>query len=509
MSQDQKIFETGHLVKNIKKHSVRGGISTGLAQIINYVVQTGATIVLARLLVPEDFGLVGMAMTIVVLGNLFQELGLTQATVQKSVIKQGEASNIFWVNVVLGGLLCLCVFLLAPAVAGFYGEPRLIPICRSLSLVFFMGGMGVQHNALLRRQMRFGSIGGILVFSAIGGSAIGIVMAVMGFSYYSIVGMSLARAGLRTGGYWVACRWKPSFFSRKHDIRGMLKFGANLAGARLVNYFSRNLDYILIGKFHGSGPLGIYTKAYHLLLMPIAQVRTPIQDTALPALCALQSEPDRYRRYYRKIITILAYLSMPMVVVLCIASDNLVEVVLGSNWGRVSGIFRFLSIAAFCEPVLTAGRGVVVLSLGLGRRHLQANIVATLCTCTGIVCGLPWGVEGVALGFAIMRSLGLLLIVPWCLKGTFVSMKDFLGGILKPMVTSLGMAAAGMAVKQIFWGGISASSLSIMGNITAISVVAVTGIAAFFLVLACLPGGVGEFRGTVADFLMVRRKKKR
>jgi O-antigen/teichoic acid export membrane protein len=310
------LFDTRGLSADLKGRSVRGGAVTLLAQGSRLAIQTISMVVLARLLTPADYGLVGMVTAVTGFAALFSDLGLSMATVQKARIDHHEVSTLFWINVALGLLIALVVSGLAPALAWFYGEPRLTLVTVVSAGLFLLGGLTVQHQALLRRQMRFGALAGIEILSLLLSVAVAIVAAVLHAGYWALVLMALAKAGGGVIGMWVACRWRPGRPTRRAGVGEMLRFGANLTGFHVLNYFARNLDNVLIGKVWGATALGFYSKAYGLLMLPLTQINTPISAAAIPALSRLCGEPARYRSYYLKCISLIALVTMPLAVFL-------------------------------------------------------------------------------------------------------------------------------------------------------------------------------------------------
>ena len=287
----QSVFDTKHLMTDLKARAVRGGIATMLGQGDQFIIQIASTIIMARLLVPADFGLIAMVTAITGFAILFKDLGLSMATVQRSKITHEQVSTLFWINVTVSTVITLVIFGLAPAIAWFYGEPRLTLITMVLSLVFVLGGLTVQHQALMQREMRFKALAIIRVISILAGLIAAIAFALIGISYWALVIMQITTAMFNTAGVWLLCHWRPSHPFRRVDVKDLLVFGANLTGFDIVNYFARNLDNILLGRFWGANVLGLYSKAYSIMMLPINQIRAPLNAVAIPTLSRLQNDP--------------------------------------------------------------------------------------------------------------------------------------------------------------------------------------------------------------------------
>lgn len=399
---------------DLKGHAVRGGVVTIAAQGIKFCLQLGSIVVLARLLTPDDFGLVAMVTAVTGFVAIFKDAGLSMATVQKAEIDHNQVSTLFWINVAISlGLMCLTAAL-APAVAWFYHEPRLTRIALALAGAFIIGGLTIQHQALLRRQMHFGALALIEIISMLVGAVTGIVSAWYGADYWALVLMQIGTAVVSAGGVWFASGWRPGLPIRGSGIRPMLAFGGHLTGFSFVNYFSRNVDAILIGKFIGAEALGLYSKAYGLFMMPISQIRTPLYQVAMPALSSLGNQPERYAKYYQRIVDILCSLVFPISLYCMLEADFLIKTILGPQWLGAVPVFRILAVAGLFH-VCTGTAGLVQLSLGFSKRYLYWGIVGACTFITAFVLGLPYGIEGVAISLAIANAAIFLPTLSFCL----------------------------------------------------------------------------------------------
>ncbi len=202
-------FQTAALTRDLTGRSVRGGLVTVGGQILKVVAQTVAMAVLARLLHPEAFGLIAMAAVIVTVLEMFKDLGLSAATVQREEITHAEVSTLFWVNVGLGVVAALLMIPLAPLMAWFYHQPQLVGITLWLGLGFILSGLSTQHLALLRRQMRFTALAVVQMTAEIAGLIAAIIAAVMGADYWALVLQRIVWAGWLAAGGWILCRWRP------------------------------------------------------------------------------------------------------------------------------------------------------------------------------------------------------------------------------------------------------------------------------------------------------------
>jgi len=379
---------------------MRGGVVTMAVQIFKFLISTATTIVVARLLTPQDYGLVGMVVVLISFLGLFQYLGLPSATVKWKELSHAQVSTLFWVNVALSTGIMLAVLSSAPLLAWFYQEPRLIGIAGGYAVVIFFTGISIQHMAILARQMRFVAIAGIDVAALSVGLFAAIVAAWYGAGYWALVLNQLVFALVTIAGAWSVCKWRPGLPVRGSGVRSMLTYGGNLTGYSFTTFFSQNLDNALIGKFWGAYQLGIYSRAYQMLLMPIGQISTPLAGVAVPALSRLADSPERYRAAYLRILEKIAMVTMPGVVFMIAMSDWLMLFLLGPQWREAGRIFMLLGIAAIIQPV---SRTVLWLFItqGRSREMFKWGVIGSVIAVGSIVGGLPWGAAGVAASYAI------------------------------------------------------------------------------------------------------------
>lgn len=407
-------FRTEHLVQNLGKRAISGGVVTAAAQTTKFVLNLTSAVVLARLLSPEEFGVVGMVLAVTA---LFRETGLSTATVQKETITQEQVSNLFWINLGLSGLIALICVCLAPAISVFYRDSRLFGVMVALAFTFLLTGSAVQHNALLVRQMRFRAIAMIEVSSMLAGIGIACSMAFSGFGYWSLVGMQLGVAATALVLTWWASGWRPALPTRNSGVGSMLKFGAHVTASDLVGRLAAHSDSILVGRFFGAEPLGLYTRANALLARPLEQLLSPVTAVLIPVLSRLQTDPVRYRHTFLCAYDVLAMITFPFAALCLVLSEPLVLLLLGSEWeGAVPLFAAFALVAVSLPPSVSASW--LLLSQGRGRDLLRTYSVLGAITVAAFVAGLRWGPLGVVMALAIV-SLFIRMPILYYVAGRF------------------------------------------------------------------------------------------
>jgi O-antigen/teichoic acid export membrane protein len=469
LNKNNRYFETDHLLDNLHGRAFHGGLVTLMGQAVRLLLQVVSAAVLGRLLLPRDFGLLAMVASLTGFIGMFKDLGLSNATIQRAQITHGQISALFWINSALSMGVTIVVACLAPAIAWFYHEPKLVWITLVLSVNFIFGGLTVQHQALLRRQMQFKTTAVIGMISMAAGVITSIIMAALGFRYWSLVGAEFGISITNCLLVWTSCHWRPGMFQRNVGVGPMLTFGGHLTGFTVINYFTRNFDNILIGRVLGPAPLGLYTRAYSLLMMPISQVNAPLAAVLLPGLSRLQDNATEYRKLFLRAVGAMLFVTVPLVVFSAFFAHDVILLWLGSRWLPVARIFRLLAPAAAVGAIVFAPNW---LSQTLGRPAQQfhyALISAPVCI-AGFLIGIRWGVEGVAISFSI-TFVGLLWGYVWyATKNSPVRFLDVFMSFLSALTPA---CIAGVITWAFRW--------KLLGNADALTTLAVCG--PIFLVL--------------------------
>jgi PST family polysaccharide transporter len=401
-------LRTDHLLDDIGRRSVRGGAMIFMAQAVKILAQVGAVIVLARLLPPAAFGLVAMTVALTAIIEPIRDLGLSAATIQKTGITHTQVSALFWINVGIGTLIALGMFLGAPAVAAFYGEPELVAVTRWLAVGFFLGGFGAQHWALLRRQMRFGAIAILDSGAEILSFAVAIALALDGASYWALIVQRLIPPLLILIGCWSLCRWRPSLPRRTHGVRELFAFGASLTGTSVLGLLTRNLDQVLIGWFWGPNLLGLYERTARLVMVPINNISIPVYSVGMPALSRLSDDRERYQYAFCEMLEKLAMVTMPAATLVALTADWTTEILFGPQWGAAAPLVACFAVLAVYQPAILT-LGLLYLTQDRPGDLFRATIIDTALSIMAIAAGIHFGVVAVA---ASLAGTGLLIRLP-------------------------------------------------------------------------------------------------
>ncbi len=432
----------------LKHASVRGGVITFAAQLVKFILNMAVTIWLAHILVPEDFGLVAMVMIIVNFFVLFKDAGFSVATIQQETVTHEQVSLLFWLNALIGLLLASILYFSAPFIVLFFHEPRLLEIVQVLSLVFVLGGLAIQHEALMRRQMRFRGLVVIEVLGLLCAAATAVLLAISGAGYWAMVWMQVVAIVVRVVLLWVVMEWLPSLPSLKVGVRKMAVFGSELTFSNVIQYLSKQSDQILLGWWSGAHALGLYSTAMQMLMLPIRQILAPLTRVAVVTLSRMQSDAVGFRRTFLLLVRIVAYATMPLMASLAVLAEPVVKIFLGNQWLDVIPIVVILACAGWILAVNNT-MGWILMARGQGRRMLRWNMMMAPAMLLAFVCALPWGAVGMAWAFLLVIYASRYFHFRYVLAGTAITLTDLCRAMLLPASLSLCLALVGFTVVQL------------------------------------------------------------
>jgi PST family polysaccharide transporter len=480
----------------LKRRTVSGAIATSAAQAVKLAVQFGSVILLSRLLTPNDFGTFAMVAPIYGLVLMFQDLGLTQATIQRPQITHGQITNLFWINVALSVGLALVLGVLSPFVGYFYQNAQAGDLTLGFSAILIISGLSAQHMALINRQMRFNYLAILDAGSYLAGFAVAFAIAFFAPTVWALFAAPVVSSIVVVLGAWIGVAWRPGLPQRQESVRSMLGYGGGLTGFNLFNFVARNADNVLIGRAWGDLALGLYDRAYKLLLFPLQQVNNPLSKVMMPALSRLQEEPARYRHAYLRTLQQVLLLTVPGVVFLIVSADQLVPLLLGAQWAEAAPIFRWLGVSALVQP-MNSTMGWLFMSQGRTGDFMRWGAFSAATCLAAFAAGLPWGALGVAAAYSLSELFVRLPALWWFVtrRGP-IALGDLIATAL-PFLLGAGLACVGtwLLLNHV---GAGASTLVSMPAAACVSYALV------LLGLMILPAGrrtLGETFKLVAEIL--------
>jgi O-antigen/teichoic acid export membrane protein len=427
-------------MRDLKQKTLRGGFARLCGQAANLVLRVGFLVVLARLLDPKDFGLVAMVTAVTGVYQLFTSAGLSSATIQKDTITDNQISTLFWINVLVGAVLALLCSATAPVLVNFYHEPRLFWVTVAMAAGFLFNATGVQHYALVQRQMRYVALTVIEILAQLGSITVGIGMAFAGFGYWALVGATVVSPAIVTVCVWAITAWIPGMPRRNVEIKAMLRFGGTITLNSLIAYVAYNLEKVLLGRFWGAEALGIYGRAYQLINIPTENLNGAIGGVTFSALSRLQNDPVRLKSYFLKGYSLGNSMTIPITIFCAMFADDIILVVLGPKWKEAALIFRLMTPTVLIFGMINPFSWLL-LSIGLQNRSLKIGLVIAPLVISAYIVGLPFGPNGVAFAYSAAMTLWVIPHIVWCLHGTMISPWELLEAIRRPILSAIVAAA--------------------------------------------------------------------
>ena len=384
----------------LRQLAVRSAGLTIFSGIVGLAIQVIATVVLARLLVPRDFGLVTMVTTFSLLLANCGLNGITEAVVQRDQMDRDLASNLFWINIVGGGLLTVGFAAAGSLIAKGYGEPLVAHIAIGMSATIFLTSASVLHLGLLKRAMRFTAVTANDLVARGVSVAVSIIFGWLGWGYWALVLGACAMQLSASVGAWILCPWIPGRPRYASGTGAMLRFSLHTFARFSLSYFARNSDNVLVGWRFGAHSLGFYKKAYDLFSLSASQLVASPTVVAVSALSRVREDQPQYRRYLLGAMTVMAFVGMGIAGDLTLISKDLIRVLLGPGWEAAAHIFIFFA-PGVGAMILYGTHGWIHLSIGRADRWLRWGVVEWTVTILLFIAALPWGPEGIASAWSL------------------------------------------------------------------------------------------------------------
>ncbi|MDP8247762.1 MAG: MOP flippase family protein [Candidatus Tritonobacter lacicola] len=437
---------------SLKAQAVSGVKWSGASMGVIVTLQFVTLAILARLLSPSDFGLMGMVMVVIGFAQAFSDMGLSNAIIYRQDVEENHLSSFFWVNVLTGVIIFVCILLARGLVTIYFKEPSLSNYLIFAAFIFLITPVGQIFNTLLRKELKFKTlskieIGGMVAYSL---SAIGLAMA--NFGVLSLIMGQLVRSLLTVCILFFVFRgkWMPRFYLNIKEIRSYFSFGAFQMGEKAVNYLRSNIDYIIIGRFLGPAALGFYTLAYQLITFPMSKINPTITRVAFPAFSKIQDDDSRMRRGYCKVINYISMISFPMLAGMLVVAPEFIGLVYGLKWEPSVIVVQILCLAGMFwsigDPV-----GSVLLAKGRVDIGFYWNVFSMIVTTIAIIIGVNWGIVGVA-GAILLLRVPFFFVVPFILNRLIdLKFSKYIKALQLPFVCSIFMVAGIILLKQILY----------------------------------------------------------
>ncbi|EAW36468.1 lipopolysaccharide biosynthesis protein [Lyngbya sp. PCC 8106] len=453
---------------SIKQKAIQGVV---WSVIQNWGSQAGSLIVfliLARLLTPEAFGLIGLANVFLAFMRIFLEQGFSQALIQRQEIEPEELDTAFWTHVVSGLLLTIISFLLSGFIAGIFDQPKLIPIIQCFSFLFFFKSLSHVHKAILSREFAFKVMAVRTIIGITIGGIVGIVMALSGFGVWSLVSQQFIYEAVEVFIIWGAIDWRPKLrFSFKH-LRSLLSFGSNILALKFLSFFNKRTDNLLIGYFLGEVALGYYMIAFRVLEVMNQLLISTTKQVALPTFSRLQTEPERFRQAFYKVTLFTSLIAFPTFLGMIIFTPELVLVLFGEQWLPSVPVMQILAFAGIINAISFFNSSVFI-AMGKPSWKLKVSLLNAILNFIACLLAVKSGIVAVAAAYVISSYLGFP-VSQWAIsKLIHIPVRTYLKQFISPAICSLIMIFGIVTFKYFLINLVDEKILIILG--TAIGIV--------------------------------------
>ncbi len=465
--------------EQLRQLALKGSMATLIAQSTKLGFSAISIVVLSRLLSPDDYGIFAMAISVIGFLEILRSLGLIEAIVKEPILSDEQLTALWIVNSLTGLGFTLFIVAIAPLMAWFYHDSRVLPIMTALAPTFMIACVSIQHNALLRREMRFKALLTVEVLFVASSVSVSICLAWLGFDYWALVVGTLTGEIVSTILLWLIEPWRPKLPANFAATAKMLRFGLHMQCANILAVIPIKLDNILVGRFFGGANLGIYSRAFNLIMLPIDQLIVSANMVAIPTLSRLRDDPKRFCAYYLKALSIMTHFSLPGSMYLLIMSEEIIALVLGNKWTTAVPIFQVLSLVSFALPIGESHKWVNI-ALGRGGRMLRISAFVSITFVLALFVGLAWGPIGVAASITISYWLVFLPILAFAFKGSPVKYLSVLKTLLKPLLVAVfvGLALVAYKINISFMISATWQSLTIALVITSLTMVITSSVLA-------------------------------
>jgi len=428
--------------------AARGGLWLGIGQTLGNLGSWASTLVLARLLAPESFGIVGMAMVIIGFVNTIGDLGLGAALIQRKHIDDGHKDAAFWLSFGMGALLFAACAAASPLIALVYREPRVSGVVVLAACALLLSPLFSTHVTLLRRELRFSTVAKVEALRSFVSGAACVAAALGGLGYWAIPLGPLVGQVVAIPIYWAAEKFRPALRGSRRHVRELFGFSLFVAGGSAINFLSANVDYLVVGRALGAGALGIYTLAYQIITLPLVQISSLFNQVMYPVFSAAQDDLEQSGKAYLDISRSLALIGFPILGWIAVVAPDLLFVIYGEKWLGAVTPLRILCVAGAVKSVGTFV-GVVYRSQGRSYVEFYWNIAWFIALSSAVLVGVRWGSQGVATAISALCVPGVLFTEWLACRYLHLPFRRFLSVLLVPIVGVSALLAAGFGLRTV------------------------------------------------------------
>jgi len=407
----------------LTKKLVNAGSWAVIGQFTKLIFKFGLNLILANILTPKEFGLLGMVSVIIVMLNTLLEFGLFSSLIQKKDVSQKDLSSVFWITLIIGFVISTCLFFLAPLVANFYNEPALLSIVEVISIIFLFNSIVLTHNVILTKELNFKTLEVYSTVSFLISSIIALIFAYFNFGVWSLVIQLLSNSVLYAIFIWVSQKWRPSYIICFQSLKRLLNFGVKVFSSSILNTIFSSLDSIVIGKFFSASSLGFYSFAQNLINIPLNTFTAAVIKVLYPFMSDFQEDDLKLKNTYKTAINILNLLVIPIMGTVAIFSLEIITVLFGDKWLEMVPYVQLFAVISIFYP-MSALNINLLLAKGRADKFLTLEIIKKALLLIAIFVGFKFGILGILYGILFISIIGLICNLYVSGKVSGYSIKD-------------------------------------------------------------------------------------
>ena len=452
---------------SLKQKTISGLSWSFIERIVSQGSKFIVGIILARLLLPKEFGLIGMLVIFTDLANAFIDSGFSQALIRKINCSDKDYSTVFYFNLAVGVVIYFILFFNAGFIAAFFNEPQLIKILRILGLSIIINSFGLIQSTILIKEINFKLQSKITLISATGSGLISIILAIMGFGVWALVWRFILLNFITTILLWIWNKWQPKILFSLSSFREMFTFGSKLLVSGLLDTLYNNIYYVVIGKFFSAAELGFYTRANSFSTLPSSNLDAIIQRVSYPVLSEMQDDEKRLKANYKKLIINTMFITFILMFFLAATAKSVILTLIGPKWTPSIILLQLLCFVMLLYPLHSLNLNILKVK-GRSDLFLKLEIIKKILAIPIIFVGIYYGINAMIIGMIIFSFIAYILNSHWSGRLINYSVKEqvldilpsfiltvFMGTIvfiiginltLKPILTLLIQAIAGMLI---------------------------------------------------------------
>jgi len=420
-SENKKLEET-----SLKRRMVQGVFWLGWTKVIGQAISWILTIYIARILSPDDYGLMGMALIFIGFIVLNNELGLGAAIVQKKDIREGDLSGIYWTIVLINIIFYLISFFLAPCLSIFFQEPRLTTVIRIIAIIFVINSFGLVSYSMLTRKLDFHKRSLAEFIGNLSGSISSLLFAVNGWGVLSLVFGNIILELIKTSMFIVFSPFKPKLSFSFGRMREMTSFGLKVFAVRAFSYVYGKTDTLIAGKMLGTTLLGYYSLSLSFASIPLDKLVSLATQVSFPAFSEIQEDKELLKKYFLNIVRVIAFVTFPIFLGIFLLADDAVPLFLTEKWSSAILPLKILCIAS-CFRAINAMNTPLLIAKGRPEIAIKSQVLFSILLPVGFLLGSLYGLEGLSYSWLLVFPVAFLIVTFWTLKVISASLIEYLG----------------------------------------------------------------------------------